>query len=58
MFLFGRVWILGLWIWKAHECFQWGLMGYPRRNMEDFVAESDLNCAHPAQDVAVENFKV
>lgn len=27
----GRVWILGLWIWKAVECFKWG---YPSRNMK------------------------
>ena len=41
--LFGRMRILGLRIWKAVECFKWGLMGYPSRNMEDFVTESDLN---------------
>jgi hypothetical protein len=29
-------------------------MGYPRRNMEDFVAVSDWNCADLAQDVSVE----
>ena len=39
MFLFERMWILGLWIWKAVECFKWGLMGHPSRNMEDFVIE-------------------
>ena len=22
---------------KESGCFKWGLMGYPRRNMEDFV---------------------
>jgi hypothetical protein len=42
------MWILGLWIWKVMECFKWGLMDYPSRNMEDFVAESDLNCAELA----------
>ena len=26
MFLFG-----GMWIWKAVECFKWGLMNHPRR---------------------------
>ena len=26
--------------WKAVECFKWGLMGYPSRNMEDSVTES------------------
>jgi hypothetical protein len=45
MLLFGRMWIWELWIWKAVECFNWGLMGYPGWNMEDFVTESDLNCA-------------
>ena len=44
MLLFGRMWILALWIWKAVECFKWSLMGHPSRNMEDFVAEGDLNC--------------
>ena len=39
---------------RAMECFKWGLMGYPRRNMEDFVAVSDLNCADLAQQVSVE----
>ena len=38
------------------ECFKWDLMGYPSRNMEDFVTESDLNCADLAQEVSVENF--
>ena len=58
MLLFERMWILGLWIWKAVECFKWGLMGYPSRNMEDFVTESDLNCADLAQEVSVENFNM
>jgi hypothetical protein len=59
MFLFGRMWIWGLWIWKAFECFKWGLMGYPRRIAEDFVAVSDLNCADLAQEVSVEkNFSM
>lgn len=38
MLFFGRVCI-----WKTVECFKCGLMGYPNKNMEDFVAESDLN---------------
>jgi hypothetical protein len=42
MLLFERMWILRLWIWKAVECFKWGLMGHPSGNMEDFVARSDL----------------
>ena len=33
-------------------------MGHPSRNMEDFVAESDLNCADLAQEVSVENFNM
>jgi hypothetical protein len=53
MLLFGRMLIWGLWIWKAVECFKWGLMGYPSRNMEDFVTESDLKCADLAQEVSV-----
>lgn len=45
MFLFGT-----MWIWKAMKCFEWGLISYPSsRNMEDFVAVSDLNCADLAQ---------
>ena len=39
-------------------CFKWGLMGYPSRNMEDFVAVSDLNCADLAQEVSVKNFNM
>ena len=34
-------------------------MNYPSRNMEDFVAVSDLNCADLAQEVSVEkNFSM
>ena len=40
------------------ECFKWGLMGYPSRNMNDFVTESDLNCADLAQEVSVENLSM
>jgi hypothetical protein len=49
------MWIWGLWIWKAGECFKWDLMGYPSRNMEAFVTERerDLNCADLAQEVSV-----
>jgi hypothetical protein len=50
MLLFGRMWNLGLWIWKAVECFKWGLMGHPSRNMEDFVSESDLNCGEVSEE--------
>ena len=59
MLSFGRMWIWGLWIWKAVECFKWGLTGYPSRNMEDFATESDLNCEDLAQVVSVEkNFSM
>jgi len=56
--LLGRMWILRLWIWKSVEGFKCGLMGYLRRNMEDFVTESDLNCVDLAQEVSVENFNM
>ena len=59
MLLFERMWILGLWIWKAVECFKWGLMGHPSRNMEDFVAGSNLNCVDLAQEISKEkNFSM
>ena len=59
MLLFGRMWILGLWIWKAMECFKWGLMSHPSRNLEDFVSVSDLNCADLKQEVSKEkNFSM
>lgn len=35
-----------------------GLNGHPRRNMEDFIAESDLNCADQAQEVSEESFSM
>ena len=41
------------------ECFKWGLMGHPSRNMEDFVAGSDLNCVDLAQEISKEkNFRM
>jgi hypothetical protein len=43
MLLFGRMWIWGLWFWKAVERFKWGFMGYrsiSSINMEDFVIKS------------------
>ena len=40
------------------ECFKWGLMGHPSRNMEDFVTESDLNCEDLARELLVKNFVV
>ena len=45
--------IWGFWIWKVVDCFKWGLMGYPSRNIKDFVTESDLNCAYLAQEMTV-----
>ena len=55
MFLFERMWIWGLCIWKAMECFKWGLMGHPSRNMEDF----NLNCVDLAQEISKEkNFRM
>ena len=40
------------------ECFKWGLVGHPSRNMEDFVAENDLNWADLAQEVPVKIFSM
>jgi hypothetical protein len=56
MLLFGGMWLLGL--WEAVECFKLGLMSYPSRNMQDFVAEYDLNCADLAQEVSRKNFRM
>jgi hypothetical protein len=39
-------------------CFKWDLMDYPSRNKEDFVIESDLNCANLALEISVENFSI
>jgi hypothetical protein len=59
MLLFERMWIWGLWIWKAVECFKWGLIGHPSRNMEDFVAGSNFNCVDMAQEISKEkNFSM
>jgi hypothetical protein len=58
MFLFGRMWILGLWIWKTVEFFKWGSMGYPSRNMEGFATENELNLADLGQEISVESFSV
>ena len=59
MLLFERMWIFGLWIWNSVECFKWGLMGHPSRNMEDFVAGSNLNCVDLAQEISKEkNFRM
>ena len=59
MLLFERMWILVLWSWNTVECFKWGLMGHPSRNMEDFVAGSNLNCVDLAQEISKEkNFRM
>jgi hypothetical protein len=52
MLLFERMQIFGFWIWNSLECFKWGLMGHPSRNMEDFVAGSNLNCVDIAQEIS------
>ena len=52
------LWLGGKWIlkfWKALESFNLGLIGYPSRNMEGFVAEYDLNCIELPYMVSVEN---
>jgi hypothetical protein len=59
MLLLRRMWIWGIWVWKAVECFKCGLMGHPRRNKEVFISESDLNFADLAHEVSVEkNFSM
>jgi hypothetical protein len=58
MLLFGGMWIWGLWVWKAVVSLKWGLVGHPCRNMEDFIPESNLNCADLIQEVSVENFSM
>ena len=52
MLLFERMWIFGLWICNSVGCFKWGLMGHPSRNMEDFVAGSNLNCVDIAHEIS------
>jgi hypothetical protein len=48
------MWIWGLLIWKAVEYFKWDLIGYLNRYMEDFGAETDLNCVDLVQEVSAE----
>jgi hypothetical protein len=44
---------------KLVEGFRFSLMSCPSRNVADFVAEGDLNCADLAQEVSVEkNFSM
>ena len=41
------------------ECFKWGLMGHPSKNMEDFVVEGDLNYGNLVIEVSEEkNFSM
>ena len=40
------------------ECFKWGLMGHPCRNIEDTGVRGDLNCADLAQYVSLERISV
>jgi hypothetical protein len=58
MLLFERMGTFGLWIWNSVECFEWGLMGHPSRNMEVFVAGSNLNCVDLAQVISKKNFSM
>ena len=59
MLLFERMWIWGLWIWNTVECFKWGLISHPSKNMEDFVAGSNLNCVDLAQEISKDyNFRM
>jgi hypothetical protein len=59
MLLSGRIWILGLRIWRTVECFKWSLMGYASKNRKGFIAEINLNCADLTQEGSVEkNFSV
>ena len=37
---------------------KWDLIRHPSRNMEDFVAGSDLNCIDLAQEISKENFRM
>ena len=34
------------------QCFKWGLMDHPSRNMEDTGVEGDLNCRGLTQEVS------
>ena len=52
--LFGVIWIWGVWVRKAVECFKHCLMGHASRSMEDSGAECDLiNCG--GQEVLEKN---
>lgn len=44
---------------ESSRMFKWGLVGYPGRNVEDFVAVYGLNCADLAHEVSSKkNFKM
>jgi hypothetical protein len=59
LLLLERMCILALWIWKAVESFEWGIIGYFSRNMEEFVTKSDLNCSDLDQGFSVaKNFSM
>lgn len=51
MLLIGRIWTLGLWIKKAVELLKQGLIGHPKKSVEDSV-QGDLNYGYPAQEVS------
>ena len=56
MFLFGKkLRSLTLWIRKAVEYFEWGLMGHPSRNLGDSGAETDLDSGGLAHEGSEEN---
>ena len=38
------------------ECFKWGLMGHPSRNVEDIGSKSNLNCGCLVLKVSTEKF--
>jgi hypothetical protein len=48
MLLIGGMWIWGL--YKAVECFKWGLLGHKNRSMGNSDAEGDLNSGGLAQE--------
>ena len=39
-------------LWKAVECFKWGLMGHISRSMKDSVPKYVLNSGDLAQEVS------
>jgi len=49
---------LGAFILKAVECFKWGSMGHPSRNMEEFCTESDVICWDLGHEVSMKYFNM